>query len=215
MDHPWYKRKYTFASCAGFYKLLQQKPAIPPFPPSRLPRTSHETKYRRKMQKTMEIKERTCILCGKPFLPYNQNQVYCSPECSTLGGDRSERENRRYQTAVTKAQSNCAKLETKQQLSISDAARLLNLSCPTIYRLIGEGPLSPIRISARSIRIPREQLQALIPESKTPTGNPPDKVISKDEALTRYGISETWLYRKTRSPFVSRFAISAAMKVSL
>lgn len=147
----------------------------------------------------MEIKERTCPICGKPFLPYNQNQVYCSLECSTLGGDRSERENRRYQAAITKAQAKRTQLETKQQLSISDAARILNVIRPTIYRLIDEGTLSPIRISARSIRIPREQLQTLIPESKADSGNPPDKVISKDEALTRYGISETWLYRKTRA----------------
>ena len=146
----------------------------------------------------MEIKERTCPICGKSFLPYNQNQVYCSPECSTLGGDRSERENRRYQAALAKAQAKRSKLEKKQQLSISDAARLLNVSRPTIYRLIDEGSLSPIRISPRSIRIPREQLQNLIPESKADSGTPPDKVISKDEALTRYGISETWLYRKTR-----------------
>ena len=105
----------------------------------------------------MEIKERTCPICGKPFLPYNQNQVYCSLECSTLGGDRSERENRRYQAAITKAQAKRTQLETKQQLSISDAARILNVIRPTIYRLIDEGTLSPIHISARSIRIPREQ----------------------------------------------------------
>ena len=147
----------------------------------------------------MEIKERTCPICGKHFLPYNQNQVYCSPECSTLGGDRSERENRRYQAALAKALAKRAKLETKPQLSISDAARLLNVSRPTIYRLIDEGTFSPIRIRARSVRIPREQLQNLIPESKADSVNPPDKVISKDEALTRYGISETWLYRKTRA----------------
>ena len=55
-----------------------------------------------------------------------------------------------------------------------------------------------LRISAHVIRIPREQLQHLIPESKTNSGQVPDKVISKVEALTRYGISETWLYRKTR-----------------
>ena len=147
----------------------------------------------------MEIKERICPICGKPFLPYIQNQVYCSSECSTLGGDRSERENRRYQAALAKAQAQRSKLNDKPQLSISDAARLLGVSRPTIYRLIDEGTLSPIRISARSIRIPREQLQNLIPGSKADSGTPPDKVISKDEALTRYGISETWLYRKTRA----------------
>lgn len=88
---------------------------------------------------------------GKSFLPYNQNQVYCSPECSTLGGDRSERENRRYQAALAKAQAKRSKLETKSQLSISDAARLLNVSRPTIYRLIDEGTLSPsVSAPARS-----------------------------------------------------------------
>ena len=150
------------------------------------------------MQKSMEIKERTCIICGKSFVPYTSSQVYCSPACSTLGGDRSERENRRYQAALAETADARTKLENKQQISISDAARLLNVSRPTIYKLIDEGTLSPIRISARVIRIPREQLQHLIPESKTNSGQVPDKVISKDEALTRYGISETWLYRKTR-----------------
>ena len=102
-----------------------------------------------------------------------------SPERATkqnigeIGGDRSERENRRYQAALAKAQAKRSKLETKQQLSISDAARLLNVIRPTIYRLIDEGTLSPIRISPRSVRIPREQLQNLIPESKADSGNPP------------------------------------------
>ena len=100
----------------------------------------------------MEIKERTCILCGKTFIPYSQNQVYCFPECSTLGGDRSECENRRYQATLAKVEAKLAKLETKQQLSISDAARLLNLSRPTIYRLIDEGTLSPSTVTPSSCR---------------------------------------------------------------
>ena len=111
------------------------------------------------MQKSMEIKERTCIICGKSFVPYTSSQVCCSPACSTLGGNRFERENRRYQAALAETADARTKLENKQQISISDAARLLNVSRPTIYKLIDEGTLTPIRISARVIRIPREQLQ--------------------------------------------------------
>ena len=88
------------------------------------------------MQKSMEIKERTYIICGKSFVPYTTSQVYCSAQCSTLGGDRSERENRRYQAALAKTADARSKVENKLQLSISDAARLLNVSRPTIYKLI-------------------------------------------------------------------------------
>ena len=150
------------------------------------------------MQKSMEIKERTCIICGKSFVPYTSSQVYCSAKCSTLGGDRSEREKRRYQTALAKTADARTKLENKQQISISDAARLLNVSRPTIYKLIDEGTLSPHPHQCPRHPDPERHLQHLIPESKTNSGQVPDKIISKDEALTRYGISETWLYRKTR-----------------
>ena len=83
-------------------------------------------------------------------------------------------------------------------MKLVEKAVTQEFSRPTIYKLINKGSLSPIRISACVIRIPRVQLQHLIPESKTNSGQVPDKVISKDETLTRYGISETWLYLKTR-----------------
>jgi hypothetical protein len=44
------------------------------------------------------------------------------------GRDRSERENRQYQAALAETADARTKLENKQQISISDAARLLNVS---------------------------------------------------------------------------------------
>lgn len=107
LDHPWYKHKWkrilqTFTTFGGLSS-KSAKMVSPNEPPH---------KYRRKMQKSMEIKERTCIICGKSFVPHTSSQVYCSTRCSTLGGERSERENRRYLTALAKTADASSKVKT-------------------------------------------------------------------------------------------------------
>ena len=50
-------------------------------------------------------------------------------------------------------------LEGKTHLSISEAAKFLGVSRPTLYARIEQGELTPLRVSTRTVRIPIEQLE--------------------------------------------------------
>ena len=83
--------------------------------------------------------KRICQHCGKPFVPRTRAQYFCSPSCSSLAQDKSERDRIKVGRAIEAQKQDQARLSDKQRLSISDAALLLNVSRPTIYRLIEEG----------------------------------------------------------------------------
>lgn len=142
--------------------------------------------------------KRICQHCGKPFVPRTRAQYFCSPRCSSLAQDKSERDRIKVGRAIEAQKQDQARLSDKQSLSISDAALLLNVSRPTIYRLIEEGKLSPIRLTKRTIRIPMEQLQTLRDPKTEPINPDESSVIALSEALTRFGVTKAWLYEKAK-----------------
>lgn len=142
--------------------------------------------------------KRICQHCGKPFVPRTRTQYFCSPRCSSLAQDKSERDRIKVGRAIEAQKQDQARLSDKQSLSISDAALLLNVSRPTIYRLIEEGKLSPIRLTKRTIRIPMEQLQTLRDPNTEPINPDESSVIALSEALTRFGVTKAWLYEKAK-----------------
>ena len=91
------------------------------------------------------------------------------------------------------------KASGEKLLSIAAAARFLNVSRPTIYSCIESGVLSPVPFSERSVRIPMSQLVLLQDDSPVLDKADLGLTISKEDALKRYSISETWLYRKTKT----------------
>ena len=87
----------------------------------------------------------------------------------------------------------------KSHLSITEAARFLGVSRPTLYARIEQGEITPLRVSLRTVRIPMDQLVAdshLLPQ---PGKGDFSVLISKLDILDQYNISETWLIRKMRA----------------
>lgn len=142
--------------------------------------------------------KRICQQCGKPFVPRTRAQYFCSSRCGDLAKDKAERERIKVSRAIEARKQDQAGLTGKQSLSITDASLLLNVSRPTIYKLIEEGKLSPIRLTKRTIRIPIEQLKPLQDQSPQPLNPEESSVISLQDALTRFGVTKAWLYEKAK-----------------
>jgi len=96
-------------------------------------------------------------------------------------------------------------IEGRKYYSISEASRLLGVSRPTIYAHIKSGEILAVRISPRTIRIPAEGLTAKLvrytpaPSSIKDIHRVIDKMITRDEALEKYDISQQWFYKKIKA----------------
>lgn len=65
----------------------------------------------------------------------------------------------------------------------------------TLYVRIEQGELTPLRVSTRTVRIPIEQLETSTQMQPKPTKGDFSSLISKADVLSKYDISERWLYK--------------------
>ncbi|MDR2926608.1 MAG: helix-turn-helix domain-containing protein, partial [Cytophagaceae bacterium] len=91
-------------------------------------------------------------------------------------------------------------------MSLSNAAALLGISRPTIYKIISSGELQTIRISERVVRVRKSDLEKLqsktlapIKHSVSEINKTVEEYIAVDDALQQFKISLTWFYNKIRS----------------
>lgn len=135
-----------------------------------------------------------CRKCGKVFERSFGRQVFCCEKC------RREKMNERRRAVRWLAGENVIEEKTVKSfdgekgakyVSIKDAALLLEVSRPTIYRRIAAGELHPIRVSSRTVRVSVAELLADsridITENKGDFSVP----IKLEEALALYGVSRS------------------------
>lgn len=95
-------------------------------------------------------------------------------------------------------------IDEQKYLSISQASKLLGVSRPTIYARIKAGELKAVRISTNTIRIPLSQLEAQpvryspSPKSIRDIEQAKKTMITRDEAIAKYDISQPWFYKKVK-----------------
>lgn len=94
-----------------------------------------------------------CQYCGKTFIGSHPWTRYCSATCS----HRALKQNKKLlrieeDTAVVKERTR-SMLASKEYVSISDAARLLDVSRPTIYKILRDNGIEPLRFGARTLRV--------------------------------------------------------------
>lgn len=142
---------------------------------------------------------RICRCCGKPFTPEFGRQLFCSPACRKKDTTKRKRIKTQSEKGGLEARDTRKILESKTYLSITEAALYLGVSRPTIYKRIRNGELKALRVTPRTIRIPIAKLETdttIKPRFKVTAD--PSTLISKDEVLTRYAVSESLLYRKLK-----------------
>jgi len=135
-----------------------------------------------------------CRNCGRVFERSFGRQVFCCEKC------RREKMNERRRAVRRLAGENAVEEKIAKSfdgekgakyVSIKNAALLLEVSRPTIYRRIAAGELHPIRISSRTVRVSVAELLAdseiEIAENKGDFSVP----IKLEEALSLYGVSRS------------------------
>lgn len=135
-----------------------------------------------------------CRKCGKVFERSFGRQVFCCEKCRKDKMNEKRRATRRL-VGEAVVEERIARVSDAERgakyVSIKDAALLLEVSRPTIYRRIAVGELHPIRVSSRTVRISVAELLAdsgiEITENKGDFSVP----IKLEEALALYGVSRS------------------------
>ena len=146
----------------------------------------------------MHIVTKTCSCCGNTFTTDIPRQTYCSVACRNTQNTRIKRQRKEARRARAEVKEARATLEGKAHLSITEAAKFLGVSRPTLYARINAGELQPVKVSSRTVRIPMEQLKADSQLTPQPSKGDFSVLISKAEVLAKYNISESWLMRKMK-----------------
>lgn len=154
----------------------------------------HYVRFVKSMNKAIRI----CKYCGKTFTPEHGRQIFCSDACRINHKNQEKRLRNAAKKNVLSTHDTRAALSGKEYLSITEAAAFLGITRPTVYARIKEGELVPVRFGTRTLRIPMDQLVANTERLPQPSNGDFSTLISKEEALERYEISDTWLYKKIR-----------------
>lgn len=100
----------------------------------------------------MKIKKR-CQWCGEPFIAHKMTTLYCSTSCINKAYKAKKRQNVS-EKMENEQQSQLPIVESigqKPFLSPKEAACLLGVSIPTIYRYMAQGMFKALRTPAITI----------------------------------------------------------------
>lgn len=159
-------------------------------------------------------KLKKCAHCGKMFKSEKATQTHCSLECAEAAIAKQKQWN-----DVLTPVANVLELEF---LTFSKAATLMGCSRQYVYKLVAEGKLPASRLSNRMSFIKREDIENMLQgnpyyrvlpvglkrnKKETITSEDTEEVPSFDsskyipleEAMTKYGVSNTTIYNKVKS----------------
>ena len=146
----------------------------------------------------MHTAMKTCSGCGTPFTPENPRQRYCCETCRNTYNMCLKRQRQQAHKAKIEAEQARETFEGKSHLSITEAAKFLGVSRPTLYARINAGEITPFKVSSRTVCIPVEQLRSDSQIQPQPIKGDWSILISKAEVLQKYNISESWLMRRMK-----------------
>lgn len=150
--------------------------------------------------------KRICQYCATEFVARTTVTKYCGDPCAkraykaklrASNVERSNLETQEFKTTLLDQISN------KPFLTVSEAAKLLNCSIRTTYRLVNEGKLLSINLSQRKTIIRRSDIDGLFLQAPiVPTSSPKTRKVNLDpvncytisQILKKYEISEKGLY---------------------
>lgn len=146
-----------------------------------------------------------CQYCGKEFTAQKSITRCCSHRCASLLYKEEQRRKRRNEEQDTIVEQRRQSLLNIEYLSITQAAALLGVSRPTIYKLIASGQLPAQQLTQRTIRIRRADIDAIAPPAAPAHATTQqqrsitDTHLTCKQAMERYSISEAWFYKKVKA----------------
>ena len=115
---------------------------------------------------TQNSYHKICEECGKEFIATMATTRYCSDRCSKLAYKHRKRDERLATTTFEVRERQRLALLDKNYLTITDAARLLQVSRTTLYKIISQYSIKLRRFTDRTVRIARIDLDKAT-ENKT------------------------------------------------
>jgi len=107
---------------------------------------------------------KVCEYCGKNFIAYRYSARLCGTKCNdkVVQAKRRAEVKKKYDSKPKPPRYRKPKEKIQPEfLSISATAQLLGISRPTVYKMIQNQQLQPIRISKRVIRIKKSNIDQL------------------------------------------------------
>jgi excisionase family DNA binding protein len=146
---------------------------------------------------------RVCQYCGSEFEAKTTVTKYCSEVCGKRHYKARTRESKvQVSNAETKAvlEKPLQEIQSKEILTVRDAAKLLSCSIRTVYNLIDRGTLNGIKFSERKTLLRRSDIERFFEDAVMPIPKRPEKALNiKDcyhmgEIQLKFNISEKALY---------------------
>lgn len=148
----------------------------------------------------MDTQQRTyrkiCQHCGKEFIALTSVTNYCSQRCASLGNKHRKRDEYLITTSIEVRERRRLSLLDKNFLTISDAARLMQMSRNTLYKIIKLHGIELKRFTDRTVRISREDLDRAATGITPATTAEKEDILSnwmtKEQIMEEYSITLSW-----------------------
>ncbi|MGV3507989.1 MAG: helix-turn-helix domain-containing protein [Sphingobacteriaceae bacterium] len=144
------------------------------------------------MSSNIRVK-RICQHCGKQFEAKTTVTKYCGDNCAKRAYKARHRavkvESSEAETKEIKARA-LENIESKEFLTVPEAAKLLNCSLKTTYRIINDGKIPSVNLSERKTLVRRSDLNKLFDQAPVIPAPEPKPREPKFKAENCYTISE-------------------------
>jgi excisionase family DNA binding protein len=162
--------------------------------------------------------KKVCKFCGNAFVAQKSTTKYCCDNCAKRAykvKQKAQKRDERLQLESDEIKErNRQNLLSQEYLSLTNAAALLGISRPTIYKVIASGELKTIRISERVVRVKKSDLEKLQSKTLAPIKHTVAEInktieeyISVEDAMQQFNVSNTWFYNKIRSKKITPILI--------
>lgn len=107
---------------------------------------------------------RVCEYCQNEFTAQTTRTRYCSHKCNSRHykalqkGKKIEASNQKTEKHMSR---DIEVIKSKEFLTVTDLAKLLNCSTRTVYNLINRGELKAVKVSERKTLIKRSEIDKL------------------------------------------------------
>ncbi|WP_420151916.1 helix-turn-helix domain-containing protein, partial [Siphonobacter sp.] len=176
------------------------------------------------MSSNIEV-QKVCEHCGKVFTARTTKTRYCSHTCNSKAykaGVRVQKIQLTVNQPKKESGLNLEDIKAKEFMTVKDAAKLLNSSVRTIYRLIDEGTLKATNLGERKTTIKRSEIDKLFTRpAPIAIQEPTIQELDSDEpsytlaeVRSKYGISDKALYEVIKRNQVPKLQKGRVVHVS-
>ena len=153
------------------------------------------------MAVTVPTFRKICQHCGKEFIACYQRTEYCSTRCAKLADKQRKRNERLKETQLEVRERERLALLDKNWLTLSDAARLMQMSRTTLYKVIADHGIELKRFSARTVRIARADLEKVTYNRETQLyktakeqSDDLGRWMTREQVMEKYDVTYSWFY---------------------